>query len=52
MSHWGAMIVMGGLCAAAALVAALLVSDKRTSGQRIVLRRPTPAAPDQSEPRR
>ncbi len=40
MSHWGAMIVMGGLCAAAALVTALFVSDKRTSGHRIVLRAP------------
>ncbi len=34
------MIVMGGLCAAAALVTALFVSDKRTSGHRIVLRAP------------
>ena len=35
-----AMIVMGGLCAAAALVTALFVSDKRTSGHRIVPRPP------------
>jgi hypothetical protein len=40
MGLWGAMIVMGGLCAAAALVTAAFVSDKRTGGQRIVLRAP------------
>ena len=34
------MIVMCGLCAAAALVTALFVRDKRTSGHRIVLRAP------------
>ena len=35
-----AIIVMGGLCAGTALVTALFVSDKRTSGHRIVLRAP------------
>ncbi|MGO9781516.1 MAG: hypothetical protein ACLPKE_00150 [Streptosporangiaceae bacterium] len=39
-SHRGAMIVMGGFCAAAAFVTALFVSDKRTSGHRIVPRAP------------
>ena len=40
MSLWGAMIVMGDLCAAAALVTEAFVSDQRTGGQRIVLRAP------------
>ncbi len=35
-----AIIVMGDLCAGAGLVTALLASDKRTSGHRIVLRAP------------
>jgi Na+/melibiose symporter-like transporter len=35
-----AMIVMGGLCVAAALITALFVSDARTTGHRVVPRAP------------
>ena len=35
-----AMIAMGGLCVAAALVTALFVSDKRATAHRIVPRAP------------